>query len=154
MALTKPVEAGRRYFTVDEANRTLPLVRAIVADIVRQWQTVVELKGRLAPVLGDPRRRGRGDAYSEELEHRQAELEAQQDALRAYFEELEKLGVELKSPAEGLCDFPGQVDGREVCLCWKHGEADVQYWHEVDAGFSGRQPIATLRSPRAPRRIR
>ena len=45
----------------------------------------------------------------------------------------------------GLIDFTGRHKGRDVCLCWKLGEETVGYWHEMDAGFAGRQPIATLR---------
>jgi len=53
--------------------------------------------------------------------------------------ELAELGVELKGLPNGLCDFPSLRDGREVYLCWLLGEAEVLHWHELDAGFAGRQ---------------
>ena len=142
MAAPKPDQPSRRYFTVEEANRALPLVRAIVADIVRQWQIVSDLEQRLAPVL-DRRRTSRAeeDPYDAELASRQAELSREQATFRAYLNELEKLGVELKGAHIGLCDFPSLRDGREVYLCWKLGESEVSHWHELHAGFSGRQPI-------------
>ena len=148
MPPAEPV-ATKKYFSVEEANRTLPLVRQIVADIVRQFQAVSALDARLSAVVHrDPKKRG-GDVYSEELAHTRSELEAEDEKLHAYREELDKLGVELKG-TDGLCDFPGLRDGREVCLCWRLGEPEVAHWHEVHTGFAGRQPIATLNAPAKP----
>lgn len=71
----------------------------------------------------------------------------------AYFEHLIRLqhclaaiqenGCLVKSVQEGLVDFPHIREGREVYLCWKYGEEDIQYWHEVDAGFAGRTPLSS-----------
>ena len=58
----------------------------------------------------------------------------------SYIEELKRLGVEFKGP-DGLCDFYSIMDGREVFLCWRLGEPEVSYWHDLDAGFAGRQPL-------------
>jgi len=145
MAPAKPV-ASKKFFSVEQANKTLPLVEKIVGDIVRQLQVVHDLDARLAGVLRREGKRRGDDPYSEEVSHTKAELEAEAERLHAYQEELEHLGVELKG-ADGLCDFPAQKDGREVCLCWKLGEPAVGFWHEVKAGFAGRQPIATLSAP-------
>ena len=60
--------------------------------------------------------------------------------LEEYLDELRQLAVEFKG-LDGIVDFPGLMDGREVCLCWKLGEPEVSHWHEVDAGFSGRQKL-------------
>ncbi len=73
MAPPKPAETKRRYFSVEEANKTLPLVRAIVTDIVRQWNTVNELKQRLSAVKSE-RKRLVERPYSEELAQSQAEM--------------------------------------------------------------------------------
>ncbi len=117
MAPPKPsAEAKRRYYTVDEANRTLPLVKAIVTDFVRQYRIVVDLKQRLSAVLNE-RRRPSSDPYSEELAQTQAELETEEEKLSAFHDELTKLGVELKGE-DGLCDFYSHMDGRVVYLCW------------------------------------
>ena len=148
MASAKPA-ASRKFFSVELANRTLPLVEKIVGDIVRQFQVVHELDQRLSGVIRRDTRGGLDASYSEEVAHTKAELEAEEERLRAFHDELEQLGVELKG-ADGLCDFPAQKDGREVCLCWKLGEPSVAFWHETDAGFAGRQPIATLTSPARP----
>ncbi|HEX8203083.1 MAG TPA: DUF2203 domain-containing protein [Isosphaeraceae bacterium] len=137
---SKPVGASRRYFTVEEANRALPLVKMIVADIVRQFGIVDALRQRLTPVRARAARRSAADPYSEEVAQSEAEMEREEQTLRALIDELDRLGVELKGP-EGLCDFPSLRDGREVYLCWRLGEPAVGHWHELDAGVAGRQPL-------------
>jgi len=146
MASPKTAKPKKKYFSVDEANKTLPLVRAIVGDIVRQYHTVMELKQRLAAVVSD-RKRPSSDPYSEELAQSQAEMETEETKLATYIDELTKLGVELKGP-DGLCDFPCIMDGREVYLCWRLGEPEVMHWHERDAGVAGRQPLTAHAGPR------
>ncbi len=150
MAPPNTVEA-KKFFSVEDANRALPLVKAIVGDIVRQYQIVQELQARLAAVASSERRRPSRDPYSEELAQSQAELAAEEAKLLSYIEELKRLGVELKGP-DGLCDFPNLRDGREVCLCWRLGEAEVLHWHEVNAGFAGRQLLTPQPAPRAGQR--
>ncbi|MDR3635477.1 MAG: DUF2203 domain-containing protein [Isosphaeraceae bacterium] len=140
MAPPKSPEVERRYYTVEEANKTLPLVRAIVGDIVRQYHTVNELRQRLDAVTNERRRRD-GDPYSEEFAQSQSEMEAEEGKLAAYIDELTKLGVELKGP-DGLCDFYSRMDGRDVYLCWRLGEPQVMHWHELNAGVAGRKPLA------------
>lgn len=153
MAPPKPAEAKRRYFSVDEANKTLPLVKAIVTDIVHQFRIVNELKQRLSAVLND-RRRPSIDLYSEELAQSHSELEAEEEKLAGYIDELTKLGVELKGP-DGLCDFYSIMDGREVYLCWRLGEPEVMYWHDLNAGVAGRKPLplAAHSGPRSGQRL-
>lgn len=146
-----PVEAKSKFFSVDEANKALPLVKAIVGDIVRQWRVVNDLRERLSSVQKE-RRRPSNDPYAEETAQSRAELEAEEAKLETFIEELNRLGVALKGP-DGLCDFPSLRDGREVCLCWRLGEPAVAYWHEKNAGFAGRQPLDRP-SPRiGPRKV-
>ncbi|WP_165251134.1 DUF2203 domain-containing protein [Paludisphaera soli] len=141
MAATTPLrDTRKRYYSIEEANRALPLVRAIVSDIVRQNGVVEELQQRLARVSRE-RKRNSEDLYSEEMTQFQNELEAEEERLNTFHDELRRLGVELRN-LDGLCDFPSLMDGREVYLCWRLGEAQVAHWHELDAGFAGRQRIA------------
>jgi hypothetical protein len=143
MAPASPLaERRRKHFSVDEANKALPLVRAIVTDIVGQYRLVEDLQLRLSNVLKE-RRRPAEDLYSEELAQSKNELESEEDKLKTYIEELKNLGVELKSE-DGLCDFRSIMDGREVYLCWRLGEPEVMFWHELDAGFAGRQPLTAV----------
>lgn len=128
----------KRYYTAEEANKALPLVRMIVADAVKQIQAVETLQHRLSGVSSG--KKGADDPYAEEVAQTLAELESENDRLRELLDELGKLGVELKGP-DGLCDFPSLRDGREVYLCWRLGEPSVAHWHELDAGFAGRQVL-------------
>ena len=147
MAAPNPVEAKPRFFSLEEANQTLPLVKKIVADIVSQFEVVNTHKQRLV-LLKNQRRRPHGvsEASLDETTQSQTLLEAEEAQLIAYIEELTKLGIELKGP-DGLCDFPSLRDGREVYLCWKLGESSVRFWHEINAGFAGRQPLDHATKP-------
>lgn len=139
---SSPMPTQQKTFTVQQANATLPLVRAIVSDLVELARDVIERRRRLS-VLTSGRRHQRTDLYHDELAHAEAELSLDSRRLQEYVDELAALGVELKSATEGLIDFPAVLDGRVVYLCWKLGEAEVGYWHDVDVGFQGRQPLST-----------
>lgn len=126
-----------RQFTVDEANALLP-------SIVPQLETLRDLVRRLTAVreqldaLG-PQARGNGQAtVAMRLEIESADLMAKAEGL---LRGLLDLGVEVKDPMQGLIDFRSLRDGREVYLCWRLGEGQLAYWHELDAGFQGRRPL-------------
>ncbi len=91
-------------------------------------------------MVAKERKKPTKDLYAEELAQSQAELDAEEQKLMSYIDELKRLGVEFKGP-DGLVDFYSIMDGREVFLCWRLGEPDVSHWHELDAGFAGRQPL-------------
>jgi hypothetical protein len=131
---------ARKYFTVAEANATLPLVRAIVRDITELYRTLCERRERLGRVQAAPRD-SLGEAWQEELEQIEAAQERDLEKLQECVSELQRLGIELKDYRLGLVDFPSLREGREVYLCWRLGEAEVAYWHELDAGYAGRQKI-------------
>jgi len=129
-----------RIFTVEEANRTLPLVSKIVGDLVREhkiWEDKVR-EFELATVGSSPER---PDAIAELL---QTEAQRLAQDIEGYIAELNDLGVICKGMGTGLVDFRGQIDGRDVYYCWKLGEPSVMYWHELDAGFVGRQKLQPL----------
>lgn len=139
MPVNRPARA-KKYYTLAEANAALPLVRAIVRDIAALAAELQERYDRLARVR-PPANASLGEAYREEVEHVQAQLERDRERMRGYEEELKDLGVELKDYRTGLIDFRCRMDGREVYLCWRLGEPEVAYWHELEAGFAGRQRI-------------
>lgn len=130
----------RRLFTVDQANAALPLVRAIAQDLANLSSEVIERRQRIAHLRGG-RNADSNDPYSSELAQIEEELERDAERLEDYVEELRDLGVEPKYGPEGLVDFPSLIDGRVVFLCWKIGEPEITCWHEIDAGFRGRQPL-------------
>lgn len=139
----------KQFFTAEEANSRLPLVRAIVTDIVAGYREVNERRELLNRIKqrGGVSRESRSTMHSEELEQVEVEIERQVERLEEFIEELQELGVELKDPAVGLVDFPSLIEGRERYLCWKLGEDEIAYWHELDAGFSGRQSLLELSLP-------
>ena len=128
-------------YTVELANRALPLVRRIVADLVadyRAWQAAVqefETLGAASSTLGA------GDGRAESVQRTARRLAAD---VQRYLGELAALGIQCKSLEDGLIDFPGEIDGEPALLCWKLGEPDVAWWHAPDAGFAGRRPIAPV----------
>lgn len=122
----------RRRFTVEQANKTLPLVKRIVGDIVRTHSNATKLQDEIS--FSNPKR---------QVEVKQ-QLEIAMHHLEDYVDELSEVGCELKDYQMGLIDFTGRHRGHDVCLCWKFGEEKVGYWHECDTGFPGRQPVSTL----------
>ena len=137
---TNKRKRGKKYFNPAEANATLPLVRSIVKDITELAASLRDRNDRLARVAGDDG--GLGKAHQEELQPLQEDLERAQDQLKDYVQELNALGVELKDYYTGLVDFPAWMNGHEVYLCWRLGEPEVAHWHELDAGFAGRQKLS------------
>ena len=125
-------------FTVERANRALPLVRRIVEDVVRSYARWAD-KVREFELAAAVRRADRPDPGADALE---AELNRLAEEVERFKAELEQLGVRLTEPQIGLVDFPSSRDGRPIYLCWRLGEPTVQFWHERDAGYRGRQPIA------------
>ncbi len=131
-------KTGKTFFTVDEANKTLPLVRAIVQDITNLAHELRERHERLLRLRPNGRLQ-LSEAHDEELQQVMGELERGQEKMEEYLRELKQLGVELKDPFSGLIDFPSLRNGRPVYLCWRLGEPEVAHWHELEAGFAGRQ---------------
>lgn len=139
--------APRQYFSVASANQTLPLVRAIVSDIVELFPEVRDREDRMKRILrGRPKDPRPDDPYSEEVEQVRQDLERDLERLQGYIEELRELGVEFKDPVMGLVDFPARRNGKEVCLCWKLGEETVEFWHTVEDGFQGRRSMTEYES--------
>jgi hypothetical protein len=128
------VARRRRVFTLAEANRTLPLVSRIVRDIVQCHRQAIDLQTRLEMTV---------KPIKQPAEIRK-QLETTLERLQEYADELHSLGAELKDPETGLIDFPSHHHGREICLCWKLNEAAIEHWHELHAGYAGRQVVSLL----------
>jgi len=131
-------EPDVKIFTVEMANRALPLVRRIVDDIVAEHPHWKDLVARFELVAA-----GQRSDWGESKEMLVLRQEIDRIAARidGYVAELDQIGVSLKGFEDGLVDFYGSHEGRVVCLCWRRGESAVEYWHELDTGFAGRQPI-------------
>ncbi|HKJ93134.1 MAG TPA: DUF2203 domain-containing protein [Longimicrobiales bacterium] len=129
--------AEPRYFTLEQANRTLPLVRRIVEDIVRMYPDVQRKLAKLREMADQDS----NPALERDMEALRDVLEHDSDELNRYLRELDQIGCQFKGFEEGLVDFHAWMDGRPVLLCWKLGEDRIEWWHELDAGYAGRQPL-------------
>jgi hypothetical protein len=121
------------YFTVEEANQAIIQIQQhlealfesrdkILANRPENWQLVSKAAGN-----GGNRSLGL--------------IEKEFDKVDKLVHLIQADGVVLKDIDMGLVDFPSLRDGREIYLCWRYGETQVSFWHEIDSGFSGRQPI-------------
>jgi hypothetical protein len=124
-----------KIFSIEEANALLPAVRGIVESIQRQHKRLLTFQTAARYAAEGAEQGGGGmqggPSYVTILVR-----------LADRTGELESLGVQLKDYGRGLIDFPSLRDGRVVLLCWQLGEGDqLQWWHDVDAGFAGRQPL-------------
>ena len=138
MATVRSPKPKRKYFTVAEANAMLPLLRAILRDV-----TVLarDLRERHQTLLRLQSSGNVDKAHEEEIQKLIEVFERDQERMREYEHELKTLHIELKDYDTGLVDFPCWMNDREVFLCWKLDEPVVAHWHELDAGFAGRQKL-------------
>jgi hypothetical protein len=125
-----------QLYTVDRANRTLPLVRRIVEDVVREHERWQDAIARLDLLMSN------SDTVDLRVVALEKEVQAIARDIDAFQGELEALDIQLKDRRIGLVDFPTEIDGRRALLCWRLGEPSVQFWHDEDAGYAGRQPLS------------
>jgi hypothetical protein len=123
-----------KIFTLAEANTLLPSVRVKLERIQRLYTR-----------LGDFREHAKAAAVASEFG---GGMKGGPDYVKALYEvgkittELHELGIQLKDYSRGLIDFPSMRDDRIVLLCWQIGDGDeIEWWHDIEAGFAGRQPL-------------
>jgi hypothetical protein len=124
-----------KLFTIQEANALLPTVRLILAKILRAQRRLAKYRDEARKAAEAAEQGGGGieDGVAYALVLTQ---------MTSQMSELDTLGVQLKDFERGLVDFPSLRDGRVVLLCWQMGEGDeLEWWHDVDAGFAGRTPL-------------
>lgn len=128
-----------RLFTVEEANRALPLIRPIVRDLLGEhvsWRQAVERYEGVVAVDA-----GADGVESEAAVLARMTVEEHARRIEGYLGELARIGCLFKGFQGGLVDFLSLRDDTPVYLCWRHGEPEVAHWHDVDGGYGGRQPI-------------
>lgn len=116
----------KKHFTVQEAARTLPLVKRIVRDVLDTSHQIRTLSAML-----------------EEENQDHPQIEALMDELKSYFAELEEMGCFYKdwNFSIGLVDFPSIIQGEEVFLCWRSDESEIRFYHPIETGYVGRTEI-------------
>lgn len=122
-----------KLFTVEEANALLPELRRLMRGLEGYKRRLQEL-GPEGKKASENAVEGGGTEYG-------IEYAANVAAFLGMTQEILALGVEIKDFESGLCDFPHLRGGKVVYLCWKKGESSVEWWHDIDAGFAGRQRI-------------
>ena len=122
-----------RLFTVEEANALIPTLREILDELALHRDALRERAPDMQPILEASTGNGGGRVGSE--------YSAETYNLYLAVERIRELGVVLKDLDMGLVDFPHEREGRIVFLCWHPPEENVAYWHDLDAGYAGRQPL-------------
>jgi hypothetical protein len=125
-----------RTYTLAEARAVLPRVKELMAMVQAARRAILKLRAAAWPALRAAATNG-GSKQAGELALEFGKLETGIKGIMA-------LGVQIKDIDSGLVDFLGTREGREIYLCWQYGEDDIAFWHELDAGFAGRQPIDPL----------
>ena len=131
---------AQKHFSLEEANRLLPRLGAILERLIAVRREMIEKQHRMEELRAHVRGNGataEGRAFAKLKE----ELEAMARDLRQGLEEIEGLGCLIKDLDVGLIDFPALRGEQEVLLCWRLGEEQIAFWHGAQEGFSGRKPL-------------
>lgn len=120
------MENNKKYFTPYEANKTLPLVRKIISDILEESRSIRELVDLV-------------DDHPE----LHSKIHKKFSTLETYLDELSEIGCHYKqmNVKIGLVDYPALINGEKVYLCWKSDEDEIKYYHGITEGFAGRKLI-------------
>ena len=122
-----------KYYTPKEANNLLEIVRPMIGEMI----TISEKIREKQPELWTLAEKSAGNGGNPTL----SKLLPDFDRLHELLHQIQDMDIEVKDATIGLIDFVALKDGREVYLCWKYGEEQIQFYHEIEAGFAGRQKI-------------
>lgn len=122
-----------QYFTLQEANAALETIRPLMDEVQEIRQKILDKQPEAWPAIEKSAGNGGNRALGQMVQDF--------ERLDALVHRIQDTGVQIKDINTGLMDFPALRDEREVYLCWQYGEDDIAFWHEVEAGFAGRQPI-------------
>lgn len=125
-----------QYFTLQEANTALSVIRPLMDEVQAIREKVLANQPEAWPAIEKSAGNGGNRALSDMV----------QDFERfdMLIHQIQDTGAQIKDINIGLLDFSALKDGREVYLCWQYGEGDIAFWHEVEAGYAGRQPIESF----------
>jgi hypothetical protein len=122
-----------QIFTVEEANQALEVIRPLMTQILEIRKTILARQPEMWPVIEKAVGNGGNKAASM--------VATDFNRLEDLVGKIQATGALIKDVNSGLVDFLALREGREVYLCWRYDEGEIQYWHDIDAGFAGRTPI-------------
>ena len=125
-----------RFFTLAEAEQTLQTIRPLVELVVGIYHEIMKDQPELWPAIQKSAGNGGNPVLSR--------LTKSFDRLDELLHKIRDTGAVMKDIGAGLVDFPARRGDQEVYLCWKHGESGIAFWHEIEAGFAGRQPLSNF----------
>jgi hypothetical protein len=124
---------AQKYFTLQEANETLNLIRPLMDEVQAIRLKILKNQPEAWPAI----EKSAGNGGNRALSNMVQDFEK----FDTLIHRIQDMDVLIKDINLGLLDFPAWKDGREVYLCWQYGEDDIAFWHEIEAGYAGRQPI-------------
>lgn len=128
-----------RYFSREEADALLPQISVLLRQIQQNHRELQQTEEELHTLR--IKAKGNGHDLAERMMVLQKAVTAQREQLSKLVGEVEAFGCELKDFHMGLIDFLSLRNGREIYLCWRLGEDRIRFWHYLDSGFAGRQPL-------------
>ncbi len=130
-----------RTFTLDEAQTLLPVLESLLRASIEAKKLIETVDGEMQEAAHRVFLAGGMNLNIVQLARRKAEREKATQRIKDTLAEIDAMGVQVKDLDIGLLDFPCEVEGRTVLLCWKLGEAGITHWHTPSEGFAGRKPI-------------
>lgn len=130
-----------KYFTLDEAQALLPVLDALLKRAIEARRSAQAVEEELEAMSRSIFLNGGMYLNIDRVGRRRASYESHIRQAKDTLAEIDAIGVQVKDLDTGLLDFPCLIEGQTVLLCWKMGESKIEYWHTLDAGFRGRQPI-------------
>jgi hypothetical protein len=130
-----------KTFTLDEAQALLPIVEALLNRAIEAKQALADLEEEQKELLRRIFLSGGMLVNLTAVKKRKITMAALVQRAKDSLQEIDAIGVQVKDLDTGLLDFPCILEGETVLLCWKRGEARIGFWHRMEDGFRGRQPI-------------
>ena len=134
-------EFEMKTFTLDEAQDLLPVLEALLKRAIEGKKAAESIEGSMQELARKIFLSGGLFVDVANVRRQRAALESHVQAAKDSIAEIDAIGVQVKDLDTGLLDFPCQIDGEIVLLCWKLGEGRIDFWHTVEDGFRGRKPI-------------
>ena len=130
-----------KMFTLDEAQALLPILESLLKRAIEGKQAAEEIESEMQELRQRIFLSGGMQVNVVEVARRRGKMDKMVQQAKDAVSEIDSIGVQVKDLDTGLLDFPCKMDGEVVLLCWKMGEPRIEYWHTLESGFRGRQPL-------------